>query len=161
MLSVFSSAGVGRDLIWHVKLRWMPDRQWPSVRSEPRHALGAGFPGAILLNMARAHGAPARARARRSWGAATARRVVFMAECLPRHCDGVARVPKNTNMSVRKSSSHLCWPLALALRFKSRAESVTTKIVNVFRFTRSSRLEFMLTALIVAMAGLFGLGAWR
>ena len=32
------------------------------------------------------------------------------------------------------------------------------KIVNVFRFTDLAVLKFMLTALIVAMAGLFGLG---
>jgi uncharacterized membrane protein YedE/YeeE len=32
------------------------------------------------------------------------------------------------------------------------------KIVNVFRFTDPAVLKFMLTALIVAMAGLFGLG---
>ncbi len=32
-----------------------------------------------------------------------------------------------------------------------------SKIVNVFRFTDLAVLKFMLTALIVAMAGLFGL----
>lgn len=33
------------------------------------------------------------------------------------------------------------------------------KIVNVFRFTDLAVLKFMMTALIVAMAGLFGLDA--
>jgi uncharacterized membrane protein YedE/YeeE len=33
------------------------------------------------------------------------------------------------------------------------------KIVNVFRFTDLAVLKFMMTALIVAMAGLFGLNA--
>ena len=34
------------------------------------------------------------------------------------------------------------------------------KIVNVFRFTDLSVLKFMMTALVVAMAGLYALGVW-
>jgi len=62
-------------------------------------------------------------------------------------------------MSVAEIAAGLVLGIGFGFALNKAGLTKYHKIVNVFRFTDLAVLKFMMTALIVAMAGLFGLNA--
>jgi len=62
-------------------------------------------------------------------------------------------------MSVAEIMAGLVFGIGFGFALNKAGLTKYHKIVNVFRFTDLAVLKFMMTALIVAMAGLFGLDA--
>ncbi len=62
-------------------------------------------------------------------------------------------------MSVAEIAGGLVLGIGFGFALNKAGLTKYHKIVNVFRFTDLAVLKFMMTALIVAMAGLFGLNA--